>query len=1303
MSKNCILRLFFYIIPLLVFSGRIWGHSPHKAKPVASHHYFIENKGQWPDNVLFRAEIQQGNVLVTKEGITYQLISRVPEIVENMPTKLGFNKSHGGLKKIKGHNVNVKLINGNEDFEIIKGKKSTINFQFLKGKSKGNWVQDACAWGQLTLQNVYHGIDLKLYFSNGLLKYDFIVSAHVNPNQIELKYDGADSLKIEDGSLAIYTSLGKVYEKPPYSYQIINHHKKEIVCRFKIEQNKIHFALSKNYDPCQSLVIDPELVFSTFSGSRADNWGNTATFDSFGNLYSGGTVFADTSALPISSGPFETYGGGQTDILILKYSPDGTNLLAAYYLGGSESEIPISMIVNLKNELVIMGITSSIDFPVTSDAFDTTFNGGISTDAFYDFTGFPLEGYQPEISLLNGSDIFISTINSTTNSLVASTFIGGSDNDGIVKGRTTPVKNYGDQLRGEVIVDSLNNVYIASHTYSDTLDKITFPNSFNKGQLDAILLKLDPLLQNVNWVYWHGGIQHESGFSLKQDKKGDLFLTGSTSSANAFANSITGQQNSYQGGIDGYIAKVSGIDGSLLNGTYLGTSDFDQCYFVEVDLNDDVYVLGLTTGNYPVTPNVYSNPNGGQFIHKLSNDLTTTAFSTRIGSGKLDINGRVSPDISPTAFMVNDCRKIFISGWGGVTNYPFEEWRYRDQNGVRRRFIYDQGYLGGDITGMPITKDALQKTTNGTGFYFMILQPEASSLGYATYFSGSGNNKEHVDGGTSRFDKKGVIYQAVCAGCGGQIDNFPTTPNAWSVTNNSTNCNNAAIKFDLGKVIADFESFDSLTAIPSKYGCVPITFRIKNNSSGATNYKWEVGNGAISFKDDSIFIKFTQRGFQKITLIAFDTSICRLVDTARSTVNAGDARVDFVPDIKQCGLGDTIPKIKLYTPWAKVTWTPTDGLSDPTIANPTISYTGKDQLYYISVTDDTLCQKFDTLSVKLRDPNPKTKLQVFNSETFNEQYSFCLKDKDNGFLTTKSTLYDYIEWKEEGNTFNPRIDSFYHSFPYTGKIKYEVSIYDSVCNKSASDTRIVTISQPQPIYPTDVVLCSNTPVTSQVIGENGFTYLWKPEALFSVPKSDIQTFLPKKNERISIIVTDTIGCEDSSSYTISVLESVQAIMDKEFKYCRRKTDGIEIYSNTLNSYLWEPSGFTGNPLKVNVSGTYFLTGLDVNNCPVKDTVKVIERCDPELYVPNAFSPNGDGQNDFFEVFGYDVSSFDIKIFDRWGEMIYYSTDFKFNWDGKYKNQIVPIGTYPFVISYKGLTFEGDAVSKIFSGDVTVVR
>ena len=97
---------------------------------------------------------------------------------------------------------------------------------------------------------------------------------------------------------------------------------------------------------------------------------------------------------------------------------------------------------------------------------------------------------------------------------------------------------------------------------------------------------------------------------------------------------------------------------------------------------------------------------------------------------------------------------------------------------------------------MPITNNAYQSTTDGNDFYIMVLDNMLNNLVYSTYFGGS-QSAEHVDGGTSRFDKKGVIYQSVCAGCGNNND-FPIYPNpgAVSSTNNSNNCNNGVFKFD---------------------------------------------------------------------------------------------------------------------------------------------------------------------------------------------------------------------------------------------------------------------------------------------------------------------------------------------------------------------------------------------------------------------------------------------------------------------------------------------------------------------------
>ena len=115
---------------------------------------------------------------------------------------------------------------------------------------------------------------------------------------------------------------------------------------------------------------------------------------------------------------------------------------------------------------------------------------------------------------------------------------------------------------------------------------------------------------------------------------------------------------------------------------------------------------------------------------------------------------------------------------------------------------------------MDITPDAVQKITDGQDFYVMVLTDSASSLYYASFFGELNSDTcyfgghDHVDGGTSRFDKRGNIYESACASCGA-CEGFPTYPNpgAWSNTNNSANCNNAVFKINIFKdfALADFQ------------------------------------------------------------------------------------------------------------------------------------------------------------------------------------------------------------------------------------------------------------------------------------------------------------------------------------------------------------------------------------------------------------------------------------------------------------------------------------------------------------------
>jgi gliding motility-associated-like protein len=1284
----------------------VLAHKPHAPVSKVESYYFIENKGQWEQDILFKAEIKQGHVLVTKTGIVYQLVSRDVDTTAKRLSSPSNPHANSRRQKIKGQVIKASFV-GSLGFSKFSGHDlQSTKVQYLKGKDASKWQRGVRTFQQVWIKDLYKGIDLKLYFQNGLLKYDFVVAAHSDPHQIAIRYDGADKLNLEDGFLCISTKLGKMYEKPPFSYQHEGKHRKTVKSSFLLEKNTLRFELSNKYDRTKPLIIDPELVFSTYSGSRADNWGNTATYDEAGNFYSGGVVFAD-SAFPVTPGPFQLFGGGRSDVLILKYSPDGTTLLAAAYLGGSSAEYPVSMIVNKKNELVVMGVTGSFDFPVTPSAFDTTNNGGPPISVWQGYPSdvqFPV-AYWPSISDFdNGCDIFVSVLDLNASQLIGSTFFGGDATDGYLFTGTICVRNYGDQLRGEVIVDNLDNIYIVSHTYSDIIANAPFSGLHyqqNHGLCDAVVAKFNPDLSSLFWHRYVGGAGRDVGFGIRLDSRNNVFITGGTNSRDMFQGAASGVRTTFNGTgtsgnevQDAYIAKLS-ADGSLLtNSTFLGTNQYDQAYFIDIDYNDDVYVFGQTRGAYPVSTGVYSNLSSGQFVHKLNNNLSVTAFSTVIGSG----TGR--PDISPTGFMVNNCRKIFLSGWGGRTN--------RNDSTVTEFFNgvqwtggwYTNNFQGGVTANLPVTPDAIQGTSNGTGFYFMVLQPEASALAYATHFGGTIGNREHVDGGTSRFDKKGVIYQSVCAGCGG-LSNFPTPiPGVWSTTNNSDNCNNASLKIDLDKVVADFETLDSLSALPSNYGCVPVTFVMKNKSSGATNYKWNFSGGLVSQKHDSIYVKFTQRGIREIILIAFDTTICRQTDTAKAIINAGDVRVAFPLDKIACNSISFVPDLKLYSPWAKVEWKPVTGLSNPNIPNPIIT-ANENIKYTITVSDDTLCVKSDTFNITVRKTDPRADFTITDLDSLKERYKYCYPAS--GFFSSLSTNADSLVWREDDAIFNTRDVAFYHTFPKTGHIVYKLTVLDTICKKTDDLEKTVIVSTPEVVFPGNQMLCPDSLATVKVLGDPAYTYHWSPEAWFQDPSLQEQTVKGQELRNIVVVVTDSLGCKQEGGFGVGKYGIPDPIAEKQVKICLKKTSEASIQAMELKEYQWLPVNFTGNPFITSTPGTYYLIGTTLDGCPVQDTVKVKRQCDPELYVPTAFSPDGDGKNDFFQVFGQEITEFDIKIFDRWGEIIYHSTNYRFNWDGTYKGQIVPIGTYPYVITWSGVTFEEETVSKTFAGDVTVVR
>jgi gliding motility-associated-like protein len=796
---------------------------------------FVENQGQWNSHIFFQSDIYAGSFFLEDGAFTWHF----RDLSDLNKVKHGEMDAADAM--VRGHAFRAKFL-GNKPATMVSGyREITTRYNYFLGNDPGKWAGNVPGFNQVLLEGLYDGIDMTVYSSGGNLKYDMLVAPGADPSVIRWTYEGIDKLEISNGNLEISTSITRLVEQTPYAYQVIKGREVAVPCRFATDGNELWFEVG-DYDPARTLVIDPAtLIFCSYSGSSADNWGYSATYDKDGNLYGAGIV--NGTGYPIVLGAYqEDFAGGEGafgyDIGISKFTPDGTDLVYSTYLGGSANELPHSLVVDSSGALIVYGSTGSEDFPVSPGAFDNSHNGGPAVTVTY------------VVSFNNGADAFITKLNADGSAIEGSTYLGGSGQDALNLG--TGSFNYGDHARGEVVVDGSGNIYIASSTTSTDLPTTMFAYQQDlAGGQDGFLARLEPDLSDVVWCTYLGGSDDDGAYSLTKAPDGNFLVCGGTSSSDLPASA--GSLNpGYQGGtLDGYVARLDFDATNLLSCTFIGTNNYDQVFFVDADADNNAYITGQTSGDYPVTTGVYENPGSSQFVTKLNPELSSIIYSTVFGSGTSTVN------ISPTALLADDCENVYVAGWGGTTNTGFNP-------------------ATGTVTGMPTTDDAFSSTTTGSDFYFIVFKKNLSGLIYATFF-GSPAAADHVDGGTSRFDKAGRIYQAVCAGCGG-FDDFPTTDGAWSEVNASTNCNLGVIKYEF-----DFEGPEALFSLSPPSGCAPLEVSFSNNSSDAVNYYWDFGDGEGSEDAEPVY-SFTEPGEYTITLVVEDPESCFPFDTTEATV-----------------------------------------------------------------------------------------------------------------------------------------------------------------------------------------------------------------------------------------------------------------------------------------------------------------------------------------------------------------------------------------------------------------------------------
>ena len=1222
------MRKILSFLSLLALNALSFAHSGQSNKLI-----YIENKGQWHTNVRFKTSILNGAIYLESNKITVH-------VTENHSHK--FDSSFDFTQPCKGHSYNIEFSNSNSEVQVIAEKKFEEYFNYFLGADPSKWQGGCKGYEDIRYKDIYPNMDLVVSSKYFQPKYTFYLRAGAKVSDIQMKFNGLSNIYLNNkGDLVSTTVLGDIVDERPITFLHQEGQITDVSSNFKLTDNILSFQTEiKDIQGNQILEIDPQIIFSSYSGSNADNFGASASYDNAGNLYGAGLVF-DTG-YRTTIGAYQTTFGGQSDIGITKFSPTGNARIYSTYIGGSSFDVPHSLVVDDNNRLILLSTTSSTNFPTTSGAFRTSHAGGPSLTGIQSLNGLG-------IAYPNGADIAITKFNPTGTGLVGSTYFGGSSTDGVGIS-TSLVKNYGDGIRGEIETDTFGNIYLASLSNSNNLPTVTGGfKTTNSGGYDGILAKFNTNLTTLLSFSYIGGSADDAVYDLCFDNTGNIIAAGGTASSNigTTAGVVNG---SYGGGTDGMIVSLNNNLTSMRFATYYGTSDYDQIYFVETDNANQIYLFGQTThssSNYYLVSAAYSIPHTGQFISILNPTVTAKVRSTMFG------RGNQNPDISPTAFLVDYCDKIFITGWGSNL-------------GTFNTFALN-------TSGLPVTSNAFQSTTLGNGFYMMILEGNLSALYYGSFFGGTtALSEEHVDGGTSRFDKNGIVYHAVCAGCGGQ-QNFPIYPNAASVvgpTNNSSNCNLGVLKFDFGlPVSADFSYTPA---------CAPANIKMNNHShtvSNNTQFYWQFSNGATSTLKDPT-VTFTNPGIYTARLVVRDTTSCNITDTMIKSIVVLGTAADTLSDKTICiGSSARIGFTNIVDAGMTFTWTPTATIDDPTILAPYASPSATTQ--YRLVIQKAGCT--DTFYQKVIVDSPKTLTingsnfscigakTIFTTNLFSQgNYDWLPKNiltrsnKDTAeFIFTalpmdisvsytsphgcissaKKTITggtptlniiadtiacpgDVITLIAQSNfqggvlSFSPTINTIYQNGDTTRFI-FDTTFTLIVTNTISSsciavDSIRIKFLKDAVKWQVDSIVCWNEQIVATANTHPNYTILWQPSSTLLTPQSASPARFNFNNTNRKVFIEATHNqksyCQFKDSALVKFIDLFMNITADTLK-CKDSLVTIKHSNSAGANVQWSPTSLfinktdTSATFRVPQTGYYKMTVVD-NNCTERDSIQI---------------------------------------------------------------------------------------------------
>ncbi len=1013
-----------------------------------------------------------------------------------------------------------------------------------------------------------------------------------------------------------------------------------------------------------------------FTGINCDPYGNA--------VLTGATGYTN---FPVSSGAFQTTKSSGFDAVLIKMLSDG-NRSWATFLGGNGGDVGIGTYFESYSTFYVTGQTASTNFPVTAGAFQTA-NAG-AADAFlfkFDTSGARVWGtYIGSSSNQFGHGCFVDGNSNvivvgttgtgfpTTSGTVQPNFPGGSTSAFVIKFDNTGARLWATYFGSSTIgygINAIGNDMAIVGWTTGTIPVTTGAfQTTRPGAEDAYIARLNAAGTGVIWATYFGGSSMDHITSIRTNSTGRIHVTGCTYSSN-FPVTQGAYQTNYGGNEDRFVAQFS-PDGQRCWSTYIGGAGTDYCWVgaaigerpehsIAIGPQDDFYIVGITTGNFPTTSGAFRTTAVGgtdAFLARFVNDCNGMVVANagndvsvcRGGSVQIGANAYVNPcgipvtySWSPAAFL--DSANIALPRASPTSTMEFFV-TVTDANGCTSEDTVLVTVTGLGVTITPDTVticpggSAVLQATTGSGWnYTWLLNGSPISGANASSYTATqaGNYRVIVITPAGCYDTSSVAVVSIGSGPGasltppGPISFCPggsavLTANTGSGLTYSWLRNGTPISGASGSSYTATQAGSYRVIVTNSYGCPdtsnaviitlyatpgasitpagPTTFcaggsvMLNANTGTSLTYQWMMNGSNIPNATSSSYLATQAGSFRVIVTNANGCS-----DTSAAvvvTVNARPGAYITPPGPISGCVGQQIPLSANTGIGLTYNWLLNGSpISGATSSTYVATQSGS---FQVIVTNAAGCRDTSAAVVITLNPRPTAGISAAGPTVFCEPGSVEL-------IASPSTGVTY-EWLRNGSTISGAVSS---TFLATQSGSYRVIVTNTFGCSDTSAAIVVTIN-PRPtasITGGPSPICEGEFATLTAATGAGYIYEWQRDGL-SIPGATAPTYYARQAGSYRVIVTAPNGCKDTSGVFVLIVHpkpivTIAALGPTVF--CEPGSVTLEGTAPVGSSFSWLQNGSvipgaSTSTFIATQSGRYQVIATNANGC--SDTSRAID-------------------------------------------------------------------------------------------------